>query len=243
MASWCACLTAMAVLVGAPFRCSPRRPRPDGAGDRPLAERRPEDREKEWDRHAHRAVGMHGAAEDRLHVVVRSGLGENGNRTRARRSPGPSCASTRSPRSPRSRAPRRPRSFRGRRTPHGRSTPPRAPSPTSQSPGENLDRRSDGYRLSLLLTEAYGATVESGTPLVLTDRPPSPKRRRLPDGRGGDRMWHGPVSHPQKGRLKQSCEYFDVAPRARRRRRSAPSRRETYSTVLRVAQYVTPVGK
>lgn len=79
-------------------------------------------------------------------------------------------------------------------------------------PGENRDQRSYGYWLSLLLTEAYRATVESGTALVFTDWRQLPTTTDALQAAGwtwrGIASWHKPVSRPQKGRLKQSCEYI-----------------------------------
>lgn len=79
-------------------------------------------------------------------------------------------------------------------------------------PGENRDQRSYGFWLSLLLTEAYRATVESGAALVFTDWRQLPTTTDALQAAGwtwrGIASWHKPVSRPQKGRLKQSCEYI-----------------------------------
>ncbi|MBU6533208.1 DNA-methyltransferase [Streptomyces mayonensis] len=79
-------------------------------------------------------------------------------------------------------------------------------------PGENRDQRSYGFWLTLLLTESYRATVESGTALVFTDWRQLPTTTDALQAAGwtwrGIASWHKPVSRPQKGRLKQSCEYI-----------------------------------
>ncbi|WP_030611670.1 DNA-methyltransferase [Streptomyces sclerotialus] len=78
--------------------------------------------------------------------------------------------------------------------------------------GENRDQRSYGYWLTLLLTESYRATVESGTALVFTDWRQLPTTTDALQAAGwtwrGIASWHKPVSRPQPGRLKQSCEYI-----------------------------------
>lgn len=79
-------------------------------------------------------------------------------------------------------------------------------------PGENRDQRSYGFWLTLLLTESYRATVESGSALVFTDWRQLPTTTDALQAAGwtwrGIASWHKPVSRPQKGRLKQSCEYI-----------------------------------
>ncbi|MFI9234953.1 DNA-methyltransferase [Streptomyces sp. NPDC053079] len=69
-----------------------------------------------------------------------------------------------------------------------------------------------GFWLTLLLTESYRATVESGAALVFTDwRQLSPTTDALQAAGWtccGIASWHKPVSRPQKGRLKRSCEYI-----------------------------------
>ncbi|MEU4200792.1 site-specific DNA-methyltransferase [Streptomyces sp. NPDC026294] len=79
-------------------------------------------------------------------------------------------------------------------------------------PGENRDQRSYGFWLTLLLTESYRATVESGTALIFTDWRQLPTTTDALQAAGwtwrGIASWHKPVSRPQKGRLKQSCEYI-----------------------------------
>ncbi|MEG3630677.1 DNA-methyltransferase [Streptomyces poriticola] len=79
-------------------------------------------------------------------------------------------------------------------------------------PGENRDQRSYDFWLTLLLTESYRATTESGAALVFTDWRQLPTTTDALQAAGwtwrGIASWHKPVSRPQKGRLKQSCEYI-----------------------------------
>jgi site-specific DNA-methyltransferase (adenine-specific) len=82
----------------------------------------------------------------------------------------------------------------------------------SDFPGENRDQRSYGYWLTLLLTESLRATVESGSALIFTDWRQLPTTTDAIQAAGwtwrGIASWHKPVCRPQKGRLKQSCEYI-----------------------------------
>ncbi|MFF4650547.1 DNA-methyltransferase [Streptomyces sp. NPDC001380] len=78
-------------------------------------------------------------------------------------------------------------------------------------PGDKRDQRSYGYWLTLLLTEAHRATVESGTALVFTDWRQLPVTSDALQAAGwtwrGVAPWHKPAARPCKGGLKQDCEF------------------------------------
>ncbi|TDC72616.1 DNA-methyltransferase [Streptomyces hainanensis] len=77
--------------------------------------------------------------------------------------------------------------------------------------GENKDQRSYGYWLTLNLTQAYRITKSSGTALIFTDWRQLPVTTDAFQAAGwtwrGIATWHKPASRPQKGRIKQDCEY------------------------------------
>lgn len=78
--------------------------------------------------------------------------------------------------------------------------------------GENKDQRSYGFWLTQNLTEAYRATKPSGTCLIFTDWRQLPITTDSFQAAGwtwrGIATWHKPAARPQKGRLKQDCEYL-----------------------------------
>ncbi|GAA2377654.1 site-specific DNA-methyltransferase [Streptomyces carpaticus] len=77
--------------------------------------------------------------------------------------------------------------------------------------GENKDQRSYGFWLTQILTEAYRASKVSGTCLIFSDWRQLPITTDALQAAGwtwrGIATWHKPAARPQKGRIKQDCEY------------------------------------
>ncbi len=98
------------------------------------------------------------------------------------------------------------------RTARQKYTSADATGPLANFDGENKDQRSYGYWLTLNLTEAYRATKPSGTCLIFSDWRQLPITTDAFQAAGwtwrGIATWHKPAARPQKGRIKQDCEYI-----------------------------------
>jgi site-specific DNA-methyltransferase (adenine-specific) len=84
--------------------------------------------------------------------------------------------------------------------------------PLADFPGDNRDQRSFGYWLTLLLTECYRVTADSGMALVFIDWRQLPTASDALQAAGwiwrGIAPWHKPAARPRKGGLKQDCEFI-----------------------------------
>ncbi|MFE2864901.1 DNA-methyltransferase [Embleya sp. NPDC059259] len=77
---------------------------------------------------------------------------------------------------------------------------------------ENKDQRSFTRWMTEILRESYRATVPTGTAIVFIDWRQLPSLTDAMQMAGwtwrGVAAWHKPASRPQKGRIKQSCEFI-----------------------------------
>lgn len=78
--------------------------------------------------------------------------------------------------------------------------------------GDNRDQRSYLAWLSLVLAQCYRLTRPGGAALVFTDWRQLPTTTDALQAAGftwrGIAVWHKPLARPQKGRLKQDCEFI-----------------------------------
>ncbi|MYV97302.1 site-specific DNA-methyltransferase [Streptomyces sp. SID3343] len=78
--------------------------------------------------------------------------------------------------------------------------------------GDNKDQRSYGRWMFEILQESYRLTREGGTAIVFIDWRQLPTMTDSFQLAGwtwrGIAAWHKPASRPQRGRLKQSCEFL-----------------------------------
>ncbi|MYW03363.1 site-specific DNA-methyltransferase [Streptomyces sp. SID3343] len=77
---------------------------------------------------------------------------------------------------------------------------------------ENKDQRSFTRWMTEILRESYRVTVPTGTAIVFIDWRQLPSLTDAMQMAGwtwrGVAAWHKPASRPQKGRIKQSCEFI-----------------------------------
>ena len=78
--------------------------------------------------------------------------------------------------------------------------------------GDNRDQRSYGYWLTLILLQGLRVTRPGGAALVFTDWRQLPVTTDALQAAGwtwrGVAAWHKPIARPQKGRLRQECEFI-----------------------------------